>query len=244
MYNTVVNYLIEGGIDEVVVFLVILMPFILTFVMIVKYIIGLKLERIELSLILTFIMYSFGSVYSFSSKSDFRVGIPYGLAAILITFVSTLLSYTFLKKFRLHKLVKYSLSLSFSFFTVFLTLIIAANLSNSTIIKTNFIHILMITLLGLEILEIRSKNSTKTTINNLTENTFIAIIIYVILTSAPISNYMLTYPLIALLVIPLLLFVGTYKGLRLFEFIRFYDILLGDNTHTNEDTLLDENLGE
>ncbi len=203
------EWIIEHGVSQMVLEILISMCIVSTIVSIARYLIGNKTYGIYAPIILA-IAYSY-------------TGLKYGLAITLVVILTSLLSYSILKKIRMHYITR-----------------IATNYTILSIVLVGFFILIDIFGLGLEnmsnipplaficiaalsdfFIKQYVKKSFKSSIITLLETILVAIVGWFVITRSLISDYVLNN----LWVIPMLVIVnillGMYKSLRFKDLFRF-----------------------
>jgi len=207
--SNLTEWIIEHGVSQMVLEILISMCIVSTIVSIARYLIGNKTYGIYAPIILA-IAYSY-------------TGLKYGLAITLVVILTSLLSYSILKKIRMHYITR-----------------IATNYTILSIVLVGFFILIDIFGLGLEnmsnipplaficiaalsdfFIKQYVKKSFKSSIITLLETILVAIVGWFVITRSLISDYVLNN----LWVIPMLVIVnillGMYKSLRFKDLFRF-----------------------
>jgi len=207
--SNLTEWIIEHGVSQMVLEILISMCIVSTIVSIARYLIGNKTYGIYAPIILA-IAYSY-------------TGLKNGLAITLVVILTSLLSYSILKKIRMHYITR-----------------IATNYTILSIVLVGFFILIDIFGLGLEnmsnipplaficiaalsdfFIKQYVKKSFKSSIITLLETILVAIVGWFVITRSLISDYVLNN----LWVIPMLVIVnillGMYKGLRFKDLFRF-----------------------
>jgi len=207
--SNLTQWIINQGVSQIVLEIMISMCIVATIVSIARYIFGNKTYGIYAPIILA-IAYSY-------------TGLKNGLAITLVVILTSLLSYSILKKIRMHYITR-----------------IATNYTILSIVLVGFFILIDIFGLGLEnmsnipplaficiaalsdfFIKQYVKKSFKSSIITLLETILVAIVGWFVITRSLISDYVLNN----LWVIPMLVIVnillGMYKGLRFKDLFRF-----------------------
>ncbi len=207
--SNLTEWIIQHGVSQMVLEILISMCIVSTIVSIARYVVGNKTYGIYAPIILA-IAYSY-------------TGLKYGLAITLVVIITSLLSYSILKKIRMHYITR-----------------IATNYTILSIVLVGFFVLVDIFGLGLENMSNISplaficiaalsdffikqylKRSFKGSIVTLVETILVAIVGWFVITRDLVSEYVLNN----LWVIPILVVVnillGMFKGLRFKDLFRF-----------------------
>lgn len=208
-YSPFTTWVLENGISQQTLQLLVSITVIATIVSIFRYIIGTKSYGIYAPIILA-ISYSY-------------TGLRYGLAITFITVATTLLSYTMLKKIRMHYITRIAINYCLLAMTIII-FIMTINRYGLGLEKVSLISplaLISITALSDFFIKQFTQKSLKVSISLLLETVLIATIGWYIITRVSISNYMINNLWIIPILIIINLIIGQFKGLRIKEIIRF-----------------------
>lgn len=203
------KWIIEHGVSQMVLEILISMCIVSTIVSIARYVIGNKTYGIYAPIILA-IAYSY-------------TGLKYGLAITLVVIISSLLSYSILRKIRMHYITRIATNyivLSIVL-VVFFVLVDTFGLGLENMSNIPPLAFICIAALSDFFIKQYVKKSFKGSIITLLGTIFVAIVGWFVITRNYISDYILNN----LWVIPILILVnillGIYKGLRFKDLLRF-----------------------
>ncbi|KXK26677.1 MAG: hypothetical protein TR69_WS6001000688 [candidate division WS6 bacterium OLB20] len=224
-YNTLMQELFavsETSLD--IILLLLTLPVVATIIAFAKHFLGLRSLSIFIVLILTFVLFEFGSSSDLTTH-DIASGFRYGLLLLMITFLLTTASYGIIKSWALHyypklALVLTSVSLGYAFI-----LIISDSLGVLSLIRFNVFSLLLAALLAERIMNLLARKPFKTAVFVTVESTVIASLCYLVIGTPAFGGFILAYPWVLLLLFPINYVIGRYTGLRLKEYYRFRDIL-------------------
>jgi len=126
-----------------------------------------------------------------------------------------------LKKIRIMQLPKMALSMLLVAIFVFMSLTVSASLGILTVRQLSFFPVLLLILLSDKIVALQLARGSKPAIIITFFTLMLGAAGYVILSVGIIRNYLLLYPEIIFILIPINLLLGRYFGLRLTEYHRF-----------------------
>lgn len=211
MFETIklTEWIIGHGVSQTVLEILIAMCIVSTVVSITRYIIGSKTYGIYSPIILA-IAYSY-------------TGLRYGLAVTVVVILTSLLSYSILRKIRMHYITRIAtnytiLAIVLIFFFIFIDTF-KLGLEN----MSNIPPLAFISIAALSDFFIKQyiKKSLKTSLTTLLGTIFVAIMGWFIITREIFSDFVLNN----LWIIPILAIVnillGMYKGLRIKDYFRF-----------------------
>lgn len=212
-YLTFTEWILQNGISEQTLQLLVAITILATIVSIFRYIFGTKSYGIYAPIILA-ISYSY-------------TGLRYGLAITALVIFTTLVSYTILKRIRMHYITRIAINyciLAMSL-TLFIVLIHNFGLGLQNISQIPPLALISIATLSDFFIKQYIQKSAKLTYSTLTGTVLIAIVGWFIITRESVSVYIVNN----LWIIPLLVIVNTllgqFKELRIKEIIRFKSII-------------------
>jgi hypothetical protein len=215
--------IVQSGIDKNIVIMVLMLPIVATLIGFVRHILGFKTLGIYLSLILTFILVQIG--FENNNGNVFNA-LKYGIPLIVAVFLSSLLWYLPFKKWALHYYPKLSFVIT-GVTVVVLSLIIVSGLANlSNFIKLNAFILIMIVGITEKYFIMLARKNISTTLFVSFESLVIAIFCYFLVSWEAFQNLLLNYPYLILLLFPINYLIGKFTGLRLSEYLRFWNILI------------------
>lgn len=212
-YLTFTEWILQNGISEQTLQLLVAITILATIVSTFRYIFGTKSYGIYAPIILA-ISYSY-------------TGLRYGLAITALVIFTTLVSYTILKRIRMHYITRIAINyciLAMSL-TLFIVLIHNFGLGLQNISQIPPLALISIATLSDFFIKQYIQKSAKLTYSTLTGTVLIAIVGWFIITRESVSVYIVNN----LWIIPLLVIVNTllgqFKELRIKEIIRFKSII-------------------
>ena len=211
MFETVgvTEWIIGHGVSQTVLEILISMCIVSTIVSIARYVVGSKTYGIYAPVILA-IAYSY-------------TGLKYGLAITLVVIVTSLLSYSILKKIRMHYITRIATNyIILSIFLILFFILIdyfGLGLEN----MSNIPPLAFICIATLSDFFIRQyvKKDLKSSLITLLGTILVAIVGWFVITRNVISDYILTNLWIIPLLMVLNILLGLFKGLRVKDYFRF-----------------------
>jgi len=207
--SNLTQWIINQGVSQIVLEIMISMCIVATIVSIARYIFGNKTYGIYAPIILA-IAYSY-------------TGLKYGLAITLVVIITSLLSYSILKKIRMHYITRIATNYTILsiFLVAFFILIDSFGLGLENMSNIPPLAFICIAALSDFFIKQYIKKSFKGSIVTLLGTILVAIFGWFVITRNFVSEYILnnlwTIPL--LVVINILL--GMFKGLRIKDLFRF-----------------------
>lgn len=212
--------MIQQGVNETTIILLLMIPLIATLVSISRHIIGIKSFGVFTPVILS---------VAFASISDnLETNLIYGLSITLLTIVSSIfLQYIIdvnkFKIFRMHYIPKLGLIITSVSLIFFIAFLIGALFGSSFVIIEPLPFFLIITLVEDFITKSFNKG-IRSAIGVTLETLTLSLVGYLLIIFKPLQQLLLRHPEIVLLALPVNFLIGKYVGLRVKEFYRFSDI--------------------
>ncbi|OGY78781.1 MAG: hypothetical protein A3B74_03255 [Candidatus Kerfeldbacteria bacterium RIFCSPHIGHO2_02_FULL_42_14] len=205
------NFLINQGLEQQKLLLILMLPVIATIISIARQIIGIKAFGLYIPSIiaLTFVVTS----------------IKFGLIIFIILFVTGTLTRIVAKKLRLLYLPRMAIVLTIVSLSILGMFVVAALMNKSGFFTISIFPILIMTILTERFVESQIEKGTRTAIKLTSESLVLSIISYYIVTWEKLQNTILAYPEVILLAIVLNLILGRFTGLRLTEYLRFLNLI-------------------
>ena len=202
-----VQYAVRSGVPANTIILILLLPFLATLVVFFRQIIGLPtLEMlVPIALAITLI----------------ATGLTAGAILLITILLASFVARLILKKIRIMQLPKMALSMLLVAIFVFMSLTVSASLGILTVRQLSFFPVLLLILLSDKIVALQLARGSKPAIIITFFTLMLGAAGYVILSVGIIRNYLLLYPEIIFILIPINLLLGRYFGLRLTEYHRF-----------------------
>ncbi len=213
VYSSFTEWVIENGISLQMLELLAAITLLATIVSAGRYIFGSKTYGIYAPIILA-ISYSY-------------TGLKYGLAVTTIVILTTLLSYSIIKKIRMHYITRIAINyclLSISL-VIFFLMINRYGLGLENMSQIPPLAVISIASLSDFFIKQYVQKSFKTALMILISTLLISTIGWYLITRNYISIYMLNNLWVVPLLILVNLLIGQFKGLRMKDFLRFKSIV-------------------
>ena len=199
------------GIPANTIFLILLTPILALCISFTRVVIGLPTVDMLVPIALAFAFVS--------------VGVGVGLfilgAVVLASYVAKML----VSNVRMMFYPKRSLSLLILSIFVFAALTAALFFEYEQVLSLSIFPILILILLGDSIVSVQLHKSLTETLTITSTTLMLGLLGYFLATSEVVRNYLIVYPELVLLVIPLNIMIGRYFGLRLTEVFRFLEFV-------------------
>lgn len=211
-YTPFTQWMITTGVPQQVLELLLAVMIVATIVSIARYIIGSKTYGIYAPIILA-IAYSY-------------TGLKYGLAITLIVILTTLLSYTILRKVRMHYIARIAVNYCLLAIMLVVFFIVVERFGLGLENMTNISGLAVISIAALSDFFIKQyvKKSFKSSVLVLLGTVTVAALGWFVITRDVITGYLLNNLWIVPLLIILNILVGQFTGLRIKDLFRFKSI--------------------
>ncbi|MBU1992446.1 MAG: 7TM domain-containing protein [Patescibacteria group bacterium] len=219
-----VNFLIESGIPDNTVILILLLPIIATVVAFMRQLVGIT----------TFGIYS----PSIITLALLILGLKFGLITFMIVLAMGGAARHALRKTRLLFIPKMAIVLTFVSLTIFALLIITIyfNWFDAEFIALAIFPILIMSTLSEKFINAQSERGFLSAMVLMGETILVSIIAYFVVGGAIdlglftlqwefVKNLMLAYPELIFLILIINILLGRWTGLRILEYVRFREIL-------------------
>lgn len=212
-YSSFTLLLLENGISQQVLELLVAITLLATIVSIARYIFGSKTYGIYAPVILAI-------SYSYS-------GLRYGLVVTAIVILTTLLSYSIIKKIRMHYITRIAINYCLLSITLVLSFLIIHRygMGLENISQIPALAVISIAALSDFFIKQYVRKSLKTTTLILFGTILVATIGWYFITRQHISDFMLNNLWIVPALVLVNLLIGQFRGLRIKDFFRFKSIL-------------------
>lgn len=212
-YTPFTQWMITTGVPQQVLELLLAVMIVATIVSIARYIIGSKTYGIYAPIILA-IAYSY-------------TGLKYGLSITLIVIITTLLTYTILRKIRMHYIARIAVNYCLLAIMLVIFFIVVERFGLGLENMTNISGLAVISIAALSDFFIKQyvKKSFKSSVLVLTGTVAIAALGWFIITRDTVSTYFLNNLWIVPILITVNIVIGQFTGLRIKDLFRFKSII-------------------
>lgn len=212
-YTPFTQWIISSGVPQQVLELLLTVMILATIVSIARYIIGSKSYGIYAPIILA-IAYSY-------------TGLKYGLAITLVVILTSLLSYSILKKIRMHYIARIAVNYCLLSITLVIFFIVVKQfgLGLENISQISGLAVISIAALSDFFIKQYVKKSFKTSLMILLSTVAIATLGWFVITRDIISNYFLNNLWIVPIIIVFNVIIGQFTGLRIKDLFRFKSVI-------------------
>lgn len=199
------------GIPANTVFLILLTPLIAMCISFTRVVIGLPTLDMLVPIALAFAFVS--------------VGVGVGMFILGAVIVASYIAKILVNRVRMMFYPKRSLSMFILSIFVFAALTAAMQFEYNQVLNLSIFPILILMLLGDSIVSVQLHKSTSETVMITTTTLALGLFGYLLATSDMVQNYLILYPELVLLVVPINILIGRYFGLRVTEYFRFKEFV-------------------
>lgn len=207
--SNLTQWIINQGVSQIVLEIMISMCIVATIVSIARYIFGNKTYGIYAPIILA-IAYSY-------------TGLRYGLAITLVVILTSLLSYSILKKIRMHYITRIATNYIILSIVLIFFFILINNFGLGLDNMSNIPPLAFISIAALSDFFIKQyiQKSLKTSVMTLFGTIVVAIVGWFVITRDAISDFVLNNLWLIPLLVVFNILLGMFKGLRVKDYFRF-----------------------
>ncbi len=207
--SNLTQWIINQGVSQIVLEIMISMCIVATIVSIARYIFGNKTYGIYAPIILA-IAYSY-------------TGLRYGLAITLVVILTSLLSYSILKKIRMHYITRIATNYIILSIVLIFFFILINNFGFGLDNMSNIPPLAFISIAALSDFFIKQyiQKSLKTSVMTLFGTIVVAIVGWFVITRDAISDFVLNNLWLIPLLVVFNILLGMFKGLRVKDYFRF-----------------------
>ena len=209
--SPIINFFLREGVPFSTVILILMLPIIATFIAFLRQVVGIKAFGIYTPLLVTF---------AFLATN----GLKYGIAIFMTVILAGMIMRFVLKPFRLLYLPRVAIMLTVVALFLLGTLVFGGGLQRTGLAAVSIFPILIMITLVEKFVAVQIEKGDRIAIVLAVETLLISIVGFYIASSNGFIRFIASYPWIILLTIPINIFLGKWKGLRLTEYFRFRKI--------------------
>jgi hypothetical protein len=206
-----VNFMIAQGIPSNTIVLLLMLPVIATIIALLKQVVGIT----------TFGLYTPAII----TLSFLALGLKFGLMILIIILVTGAILRSALEHVRLLHIPRIAIVFTISTLIILLMLALATRLGVSELATIAVFPMLIMTTLAEKFVTAQSGKGVWAATLLMLETTVVSLICYWVVEWQYLQSLFLSYPEIILLLILVNLGLGRWTGLRLFEYIRFREVM-------------------
>ncbi len=205
------NFLVNRGVPINNIILILMLPVIATILSFARQVIGIK---------------AFGLITPAMTTLSFLVmGLPYGLAVFIVVLLSGTLTRMLLRRLRMLYLPRMALGLTRASLAILVLLGLGVVTERAATLSFSIFPILILTVLAEDFIAVQFKSGARTALTTTAWTLLLVIVCYYIVSWQLLRTFLLSYPEIILLAIPINIALGRWTGLRLTEYLRFRKLL-------------------
>lgn len=205
------SYLVNKGISQDTLYLILILPVIATLVAAARQLIGFKAYGIYMPTMMTLI---------------FLVsGIKYAIAIYFVLLIIATLARLLAKKLRVLYLPRMAIVLTAVSLTIIGIFVISALWNKTGFLAVSIFPILIMTILTEKFVEVQIEHGSKQAFKLTIETLILSIASYYIVIWQAFETMILAYPELIFITIIINILIGRFAGLRLMEYLRFRNVI-------------------
>ena len=208
--SPIVNYFVNQGVPLITVTLLLMFPIIATMIAFLRQVVGIKAFGIYTPSIIIF--------------AFFATGIKYGVVLFASVILVGMVVRFFLKKFRMLYLPRIAITLSTVALAMLVMLSFGGSLQRTGLAAVSIFPLLIMITLVEKFIATQIEKGNKTAFYLTLETLAISIVGYYLLKWGMLVSFVVAYPWVILLTIPINIILGKWSGLRLSEYFRFREV--------------------
>ena len=208
--SPIVNYFVNQGVPLVTAILLLMFPIIATMIAFLRQVVGIKAFGIYTPSIIIF--------------AFFATGIKYGVVLFVSVILVGMAVRFILKRFRMLYLPRIAITLSVVALAMLLMLSLGGSLQRTGLAAVSIFPLLIMITLVEKFIATQIEKGNKTAFYLALETLVISIAGYYLLKWDFLIKFVVAYPWIILLTIPINIILGKWTGLRISEYFRFKEV--------------------
>jgi len=210
--NPMISFFLQEGVPFDTVVLLLMLPVIATFIALLRQVVGVKAFGVYTPLIVTF---------AFLATN----GVKYGIAIFVTILLVGMFSRLLLKSLRLLYLPRVAIMLTIVAIAILFMLTIGGGLRRTGLASVSIFPILIMITLVEKFVTVQIEKGDRVAFMLAAETLIISILGFYIASWPLLINFIISYPWIVILTIPMNLVIGKWTGLRITEYVRFREII-------------------
>lgn len=206
-----INYLINKGVNQNTIFLILILPVVATIISFARQIVGVKAFGIY--------------VPSIMALTLLETDLKWGLFIFLVLLIAGTLARLIARRLRLLYMPRMAIVLTIVALAIFATFVIGGYFNKTGLLAISIFPIIVMIILTEKFIEAQIEKGNKAAIKLTIETLILAIISFYIVSWESFKTIILAYPELILLTLALNLLFGRFTGLRIFEYFRFRKLL-------------------
>jgi PKD repeat protein len=206
-----INYLMNRGVSQDTIFLLLILPVVATLVSFGRQIVGVKAFGIYIPslLTLTFVI----------------TGLDYGLIIFTALLLAATVARVAVRRLHLLYMPRMAIVLTIVSITIFSMFVIASYFEQASFLGLSIFPILVMIILSEKFVEAQIEQGNRSAILLTIETLALATVSYLIVSWDSFETLLLAYPELVLLTLVINLALGRFSGLRIVEYFRFHRLL-------------------
>ncbi len=209
-----IAFVVEQGVPQDTAVLLLMFPIIATLMAFFRQVIGIKAFGIYTPSIITFAFLAFGPK-----------GVKYGVVIFLAMVLSGMVSRLVLRRFRLLYLPRVAIMLTFVSLAILAVLAVGGSLHRTGLAAVSIFPLLIMITLVEKFVAAQMEKGDRTAVLLALETLLLSLIGYAVAASSTLGNWLIHYPWLVLLTLPINFWLGKWTGLRFSEYLRFRKLL-------------------
>lgn len=205
-----IQYAVKSGVPANTVILILILPVLATAVVFFRHVVGVPSLAMLLPVALSITLVA--------------TGLAAGLILLVTIVLSSTLARIILKKIRIMQFAKMALTIFIVSVGILATLTATAQIGILSVTQLSIFPVLLLILLSQNIVELQVDRGWSDILMISAITIFLGVLGYFMLSYEPIRNFVILYPELILLVVPVNIMIGRYFGLRFTEYFRFSPI--------------------
>ncbi|KXK08801.1 MAG: hypothetical protein UZ21_OP11001000356 [Microgenomates bacterium OLB22] len=228
MIQSLITTLLQNGLSEHTIVTLLYLPIAAAMVAVARYIIGWKSFSMYATLLVTFVFYEL-SYNPITDSINLVSGLQMGGILLMLSILSAFLSHTLLNEIRMHYLSK--LGVAFTTASIFIglvmyLLVLIFPIASGTL---NTIPVIMIIFMVDIIIRNYVRKGFRKTMILTAYSLVLALGMYFVFAQEAVRGFVLAHPESVFYALIITILTGKWLGLRLIEYLRFGDLLVGKN---------------
>ncbi len=210
--SPLINFFIQQGVPLETVILLLMLPVVVTLIAFFRQIVGIKAFGIYTPAIVTF---------AFLAVPQLRYGVVVFVSVILVGMLMRFV----LKSFRILYLPRVAITLSVIAFSILFLLGLGGYFQRTGLASVTIFPILIMITIVEKFVVVQIEKGNKAAVILAVETLVISLAGYYLASWPMLIKGIIAFPWLILITIPINIFLGKWDGLRLTEYVRFWEVL-------------------
>jgi hypothetical protein len=209
-YHPIITALLNEGVGMETVTLLLVLPVAATLIALFRQVIGIKAFGIYTPLIIAF------AFLAFDPK-----GLKYGIVLFVAVISIGMATRYIMRRFRLLYLPRVAITLSVVALVILGALALGGHYQRTGFANLDIVPLLVVVALSEKFIAAQIEKGSRIALILALETLVISVVVYLVISSAFLTGYLLRYPWLILLTFAINIWLGRFTGLRLTEYVRF-----------------------